>query len=186
MDEGSTFADGLRACIPRLRRYAGSLTRDAHRVDDLVQDTLARALAKEPLFQPGTDLRAWLFAIMYNQHVNNHRRRQREASDVMGGGQDEAVELLPARDATGVDRLLIRDLKAALMKLPPDQRRTILMIGYDGMSYEEAAELEQVPVGTVRSRLSRGRAVLRSLMEGDEGVDMQEDADLLAWARRST
>src|SRR5712671_2980983 len=146
--------------IPRLRRYARALTRDAVTADDLVQDCLTRALGKLHLWQPGTDLRAWLFTILHNQYVNHIRRAVREGSAV---GLSESEPLLSRAPQQG-KRLELRDLERAIAKLPEEQRAVILLVGLEGMRYEEVAEVLDVPVGTVRSRLSRGREALRRLM----------------------
>lgn len=177
----STFASGIEQYIPHLRRYARALTRgDLARAEDLVQDTLARAIAKHHLFEPGTNLRAWLFTLMFNMNVNHMRGRQRNLADALAPDDSAAIERHPARDDPSVS-LLIRDMKRALMRLPPDMRRAILLVGYHGLSYERAAEVEGVPVGTIRSRLFRGREELRLIMEGSE---MQtDDLDLIEWAR---
>ena len=147
--------------IPRPRRYARALTRNLARSDDLAQDTLARAIAKEHLWQPGTNLRAWLFTLMHNQHVNNVRRIAREGLTV----ELDAVSssLMATTDPTSSRQP--RELDRALSQLPDEQRQTILLVGPEGMSYQEAAEIFNVPVGTVRSRLSRGRDNLSRLMD---------------------
>jgi len=144
--------------IPRLRRYARALTRNADRADDLVQDTLLRAIAKAHLWQAGTDLRAWLFTVMHNQHVNAVRRAMRDDNTV-----DIDQSLAATTDPTGSRQL--HELDRALGCLPEEQRAVILLVGLEGMSYETAAEVLSVPIGTVRSRLSRGRDALRRLME---------------------
>jgi RNA polymerase sigma-70 factor, ECF subfamily len=169
----SDFALLLEAEIPRLRRYALALTRDRSRGDDLVQRCLTRALAKRHLWQEGTDLRAWLFTILHNQHVNDVRRSIREGSSVPV--EDMAAELTVQPNA--VDRLQLRDLDAAIGKLALEQRQVILLVGLEGMSYEEVAEVLDVPVGTVRSRLSRGRAQLRRLMDMTAEVPRLRDED---------
>jgi RNA polymerase sigma-70 factor (ECF subfamily) len=153
------FAPLLEAQIPRLRRYARALTRDVSRADDLVQSCLTRAVAKQHLWQPGTDLRAWLFTILHNQHVNEVRRLVREGNTVELG---EAPQLTVQSNA--IPSLELRDLERAIHKLPEEQRSVILLIGLEGMRYEEVAAVLDVPVGTVRSRLSRGRDQLRRLM----------------------
>jgi RNA polymerase sigma-70 factor (ECF subfamily) len=153
------FARMLEAQIPRLRRYARALTRDVARADDLVQSCLTRAIAKQHLWQYGTDLRAWLFTLLHHQHVNDVRRSIREGSIVM---LEEVPELTVQPNAIAV--LQLRDLEAALGKLQPEQRQVILLVGLEGMSYEEVANVLNVAVGTVRSRLSRGRDQLRRLM----------------------
>jgi len=161
------FARLLEVEIPRLRRYARALTRDVSRADDLVQSCLARAVAKQHLWQPGTDLRAWLFTILHNQHVNDVRRSVREGVSV--AVEDMAPVLMVASNA--IESLQLRDLEAAIAKLPQEQRQVILLVGLEGMRYEEVALILGVPVGTVRSRLSRGRDQLRRLM------DMVEDEE---------
>jgi RNA polymerase sigma-70 factor (ECF subfamily) len=157
------FARLLEAEIPRLRRYARALTRDVVRADDLVQSCLTRAVAKQHLWQPGTDLRAWLFTILHNQHVNDVRRSAREGNKVE---LTEAPQLTVQSNA--IPSLELRDLETALGKLPPEQREVILLVGLEGLAYEECATILGVPVGTVRSRISRGRDQLRQLM-GVEG-----------------
>lgn len=150
----------IEAEIPRLRRYARALTRDVVAADDLVQDCLARALGKLHLWQEGTDLRAWLFTILHNQYVNQVRRAVREGVVV---GLSETEPMLTRAPHQG-KRLELRDLERAIAKLPEEQRSVILLVGLEGMRYEEVAEILDVPVGTVRSRLSRGRDALRRLM----------------------
>jgi len=155
------FGQMLEAQIPRLRRYARALTRDAVRADDLVQNCLARALAKARLWQPGTDLRAWLFTILHNQHVNDVRRAVREGVSVPV--EDMAPHL--SAPATQIANLQLRDLDRALVRVPQEQRQMLLLVGLEGMRYDEAAHVLGVPVGTVRSRVSRGRGMLRRLMD---------------------
>src|ERR1700719_229475 len=157
------FARLLEVEIPRLRRYARALTRDVTRADDLVQNCLTRAIAKQHLWQYGTDLRAWLFTILHHQHVNDVRRSIREGSQVM---LEEGPELTVQSNA--IPTLQLRDLEAALGKLQPEQRQVILLVGLEGMRYDEVASVLNVPVGTVRSRLSRGRDELRRLMGMEE------------------
>jgi RNA polymerase sigma-70 factor, ECF subfamily len=147
--------------IPRLRRYARALTRAADRADDLVQDTLVRALAKGHLWQPGTDIRAWLFTIMHNQYVNTVRRQARETATV--DVEQVSSTLVATTDPTSSWQL--RELDRALARLPDEQREVVLLVGLEGMAYDSAAQILGVPIGTVRSRLSRGRETLRGLME---------------------
>ena len=155
------FGALLEKEIPRLRRYARALTRDATRADDLVQSCLVRALAKSHLWQPGTDLRAWLFTILHNQHVNDVRRSVREGVSVP---VEDVAPVLTVSSTQG-SSLQLRDLDRALGKLPEEQRQVLLLVGLEGMRYEEVAMVLDVPVGTVRSRLSRGREMLRRLMD---------------------
>jgi RNA polymerase sigma-70 factor (ECF subfamily) len=151
--------------IPRLRRYARALTRDAVRADDLVQDTLRLALIKEQLWQPGTNLRAWLFTIMHNQNVNNIRRGVRESERV---DLELVSETLPAAANDPAASRTIIELESALAQLPLEQRQVILLVGLEGMSYDDTARILRVPIGTIRSRLSRGRSGLRKLMDMEE------------------
>jgi RNA polymerase sigma-70 factor, ECF subfamily len=150
----------IEAEIPHLRRYAWALTRDAVLADDLVQDCLTRALAKLHLWQGGTDLHAWLFTILHNQYVNQVRRSAREGAGV----QFSDNEPLLARAPQQGQGLELRDLGRAIAKLPEEQRSTLLLVGLEGMRYDEVAAVLDVPVGTIRSRLSRGREALRRLM----------------------
>jgi RNA polymerase sigma-70 factor, ECF subfamily len=154
------IANLIEAEIPRLRRYARALTRNEVAADDLVQDCLVRAVAKQHLWQEGTDLRAWLFTILHNQHVNHVRRSVREGVAVAVSETEPSL----TRAADHEKRLELRDLDRALAQLPDEQRTIILMVGLEGMRYEAVAEIIGVPVGTVRSRLSRGREALRRLM----------------------
>src|SRR5436305_9650792 len=154
------FSRLVEAEIPRLRRYARALTRNVTRADDLVQSCLTRAVAKQHLWQPGTDLRAWLFTILHNQHVNDIRRAVREENNV----SIDDIAPVASVQANAMDVLALRDLEAALAKLPGEQRQVILLVGLEGLAYEEVASILRVPVGTVRSRLSRGRDQLRALM----------------------
>jgi len=149
----------IEAEILRLRRYARALTRDLIAADDLVQECLTRALSKLHLWQQGTDLRAWLFTILHNQYINHVRRTAREGTAV---GLSEREPLLARAPQQG-SRLELRDLERALAKLPRTQRSVILLVGLEGMSYGEVATVLDVPIGTIRSRLSRGREALRRL-----------------------
>ncbi|MGC2201341.1 MAG: RNA polymerase sigma factor [Stellaceae bacterium] len=147
--------------IPRLRRYARALMRSADRADDLVQETLLRAIAKSHLWQLGTDIRAWLFTIMHNQYVNMVRKAMRDEAAV--DIEQISSSLVATSDPTASQQL--RELDRALARLPAEQREVILLVGLEGLSYEGAAQVLSVPVGTVRSRLSRGRDALRRLMD---------------------
>ena len=149
--------------IPRLRRYARALTRASDRADDLVQDTLLRALTKLHLWQPGTDIRAWLFTIMHHQYVNTVRREAREAASV--DIEHLASTIVATTDPTARRQLV--ELDRALAQLSAEQREVLLLVGLEGMDYESVAQILNVPIGTVRSRLSRGRERLRELMGRD-------------------
>lgn len=161
------FHDLLEAQIPRLRRYSRALTRDTQRADDLVQDTLVRALMKQDRWEPGTNLRAWLFTLMHNQYVNNVRRANREAGTI--DINDVSSSLVATTDPTASRQLY--ELERALGQLAAEQREAILLVGLEGFSYEDAATILAIPVGTVRSRLSRGRESLRRQLGMQEEID---------------
>lgn len=148
--------------IPRLRRYARALTGDRARADDLVQDTLERAWGKFHLWQRGSDLRAWLFSIMHNVHVNGVRKSS--AAPMLLPLEEDALDV-PVR-ADQEDGLQVRDVYAALGCLSQEQREVLLLVGLEEMRYEEVAKVLDVPLGTVMSRLSRGRERLRQIMAG--------------------
>ena len=152
----------IAAHIPRLRRYARALAGDSHRADDLVQDTLERALTKFHLWRHGSDLRAWMFTIMHNVFINQLKARRELALD-------DAVED-GLQSAPQSDPLELRDLDAALRRLPVEQREVLLLVGLEQLSYAEASQALGVPVGTVMSRLSRGRERLRAVMSGTATV----------------
>ncbi len=147
--------------IPRLRRYARALTRDRTSADDLVQDTLERAWGKLHLWRRDSDMRAWMFSIMHNTFINHIRKNRIETVEL----NDESPDM-PMR-ATQEDSLHMRDLDSAIGKLPVEYREVILLVGLEQMSYEEVAKVLAIPLGTVMSRLSRGREKLRGLMAGE-------------------
>jgi RNA polymerase sigma-70 factor (ECF subfamily) len=155
MDEAKRLVE----LIPRLRRYARALVGERSSADDLVQDTLERAWAKLHLYRRGTDLRAWLFTVMHNVHVN--RVRATRVNDPL---EEEMPEL--AQRGTQPDALLVRDLDRAIARLPADQRAVLLLVTLEEMSYEEVARALGIPIGTVMSRLSRAREKLRAMMLG--------------------
>lgn len=148
--------DKIVELIPRLRRYARALTGSADLADDLVQDCLERGLSRIHLWRQGSDLRAWLFTIMHNLHVNNVRRA-RIRPDLT---QAEPVE--GVRPAVQHDVVELRSIIAALQRLPEEQREVVVLVAVEELSYREAAAVLDVPIGTVMSRLARGRERLRS------------------------
>ncbi len=154
--------EDLSTHIPRLRRYARALTGERSLADDLVQDTLERGLARFTLWRRSGRLESWLLSIMHNIFVNQLKARASRPRET------ELDELLvePAVRAGQSDRLEVRDLDAALDRLPPEQREVLLLVTLEELSYEETARILDIPVGTVMSRLSRARDRLRQLLDG--------------------
>jgi len=144
--------------IPRLRRYARLLTGNRERADDLVQDTLERAWSRAALWRGVVDMRAWLFSIMHNLHVDRLRKGRLATVPLDAETPEETVA--PAQD----ERLAVRDLQAALDRLPAEQREVLLLVALEDMSYADIAHTLGLPIGTVMSRLSRGRERLRGLL----------------------
>jgi len=177
--QADNFSALIEQQIPRLRRYAYALRRSSRaRADDLVQDTLVRAISKQHLWQTGTNLQAWLFTLMHHQNVNDVRR-----SIVRAGVSYDVEELhdsLASADDTSV-LLQLRDLERAMAKLTMENREVILLVALEGLSYEDVAQVLRIPVGTVRSRLSRGRTALRRLMDmGEKAVPASMARERLA------
>ena len=159
-------AQSLIELIPRLRRYARALVGDRATADDLVQDTLERAWSKLHLYRRGTDLRAWLFTVMHNVHVN--RVRAARPTDPL---DDEMPEL--AQRATQGDALIVRDLERGIAALPVAQREVLLLVALEDLSYAETARALGIPIGTVMSRLARAREKLRASMQGMGATKLQ-------------
>jgi RNA polymerase sigma-70 factor (ECF subfamily) len=177
--EGASLRDELLAAIPSLRAFAISFTNNRDRADDLVQETILRAWANIDKFEPGTNLNAWLFTILRNLFHSDYRKRKHEVEDADGA--------FAARLRTHPDQqshLDFEDFRAALATLPRDQREALLLIGAHGLSYEEAAEVCHVPVGTVKSRVNRARLKLADVLsltnEAELGPDDVTKAALAA------
>lgn len=173
-----TFKQQLVEAIPMLRGFARSLSGNHDRADDLVQETLAKAIANRDKYKMGTNLHAWLVTILRNQYYSEGRRRWREVSDAEGTHAARLVQQ-PGHAA----RLEMREFLAALQVLPDDQREALVLVGASGLSYEEAAEVLGTRVGTVKSRVSRARARLDGMMTGKEGFDRDEEAIAASAAR---
>ena len=152
----------LSPYLPRLRRYARALTGDKDRADDLVQDTLERALRKWALWRLGSRLDSWLFSIMHNIFVNQVRSAPARQANI--SLEDMAFEA--AGPGTADEAVQLRDLAAALGKLSDEQREILLLVGLEEMSYKQVASVLSLPLGTVMSRLSRAREQLRGLLDG--------------------
>jgi RNA polymerase sigma-70 factor (ECF subfamily) len=179
----SRLKDALLNEIPSLRAFAISLTGGIDRADDLVQDTLMKAWAAADSFQDGTSLRAWLFTIMRNTFFSQHRKRRREVQDVDG---EAAARLVSHPEQFG--HLDLADFRAALAELPVDQREVLMLVGASGFSYEEAAEICDCAVGTIKSRLNRARQRLMQNLKLDSVDEFGPDlmtADAGATSRRS-
>ncbi|MCR5856872.1 MULTISPECIES: sigma-70 family RNA polymerase sigma factor [Mesorhizobium] len=170
MAVSADFKSGLLASIPNLRAFAVSLTHNTDRADDLVQETLVKAWDKHESFQPGTNLKAWLFTILRNEFYSQMRKRGREVQD-SDGIMTGRLAVHPSQQGA----LDLEDFRGALEMLPEDQREAIILIGASGFSYEEAAEICGCAVGTIKSRVSRARARLQEQLgisgEGEFGPD---------------
>lgn len=174
---------GLADHIAALRRYARALLGDRIEAEDLVQDCLARALSRAHLWRPDSDLRAWLFTILHNIHINNMRSRQARVAaneDIASGRAGRGMAAPPDQDA----RLELRDLERALERIPEEQRQVLLLVGMEGMSYEEAARVVGVPIGTIMSRVARGRDALRRSMTLSDAARAEAPAGRARHLRR--
>jgi len=160
----TTKVEAVLREVPRLRRYAVVLLSDRGRADDLVQDTLERALSRLHLWQSGTDMRRWLFTIMHNLHVNAVRRAIRRGNDA----NIDDVEDRLVQSASQTDSVVVRDLQRAMQELPSEQVEVLVLVALEGMAYREVAEILDIPLGTVMSRLSRARQSLRKYLDGEE------------------
>ncbi len=154
--------------LPALRAFALSLTRNGASADDLVQDTVVKAWTNFDKFQRGTNLRAWLFTILRNTFYSNRRKMRREVPDVDGVFTDGLAEK-PAHDG----RLQMADFRRAFAQLRDEQREALILVGASGFSYEEAAEMCNCAVGTIKSRANRARARLSELLQLDEGDKLE-------------
>ena len=150
--------------VPRLRRYAVALLSDRSRADDLVQDTLERALSRLNLWQSGTDMRRWLFTIMHNLHVNAVRRSIRRGTETNIDDVEDRLVQAPSQ----TDSVMVRDLTVAMRELPSEQVEVLVLVALEGLAYREVAQILDIPLGTVMSRLSRARQSLRRMIDGVE------------------
>jgi RNA polymerase sigma factor (sigma-70 family) len=153
-EQGFNFEDDLVKLIPQLRAYAFVMTRGRESGDDLVQDTLVRALRSQHTFTPGTNLKAWVFTILRHQFITLARRKPPIPTVLSEGGEDAPSP------AAQEDAVSLRDFHRLLHQLPAKQREALLMIGANGFTYEEAAAITRCSVGTMKSRVSRARAFL--------------------------
>jgi RNA polymerase sigma-70 factor (ECF subfamily) len=172
MSAPPAFRQQLLVAIPRLRRYARSLVFDTQNADDLVQNVLERALGHWRQFDPRRDIVLWLLSIAHNAHLDALRRDRR--LDVLP--PERVTEVLDAQQPLGGDVGLRLDLTAALEQLVPDQRSALLLVLVEQLSYAEAAEVLQVPAGTVMSRVSRARVAMREWLDGGAASDNARSA----------
>ena len=157
----SRHADEVVQHIPRLRRYALALLRDPDRAEDLVQETLARALGRINFWRAGSDMRAWLFTIMHNQFVNDCRREQKRPDTIALDHRHADTQTEPAAQSRAETDASLDDIQSALMRLPQTQRSVLLLVSLEGLSYAETARVLDIKPGTVMSRLHRARERLR-------------------------
>jgi RNA polymerase sigma-70 factor (ECF subfamily) len=167
--------DQILAAIPSLRAFAISLSGNVDRADDLVQETILRALANIHSFQPGTNLPAWLFTILRNLFRSEYRKRRREVEDVDGSF---AQTLKSNPDQIG--RIEFQEFRLALAELPSDQREALILVGASGFSYEEAADICECAVGTIKSRVNRARSKLSNLLYVEGADDFGPDNTIRA------
>lgn len=155
-----SFKDLLAKQVPRLRRFARSLTKDSVRADDLVQDVFERAMTREHLWEPGTSLRSWLFRMTQNVWIDTVRSPK--AKEVLIGNVKNIARSHDRADSS----IALAEIELALSLLPVEQREVIILFALEGLTYEQTAMILAVPVGTVMSRLARGRDLLKRLLDG--------------------
>lgn len=170
-DPRKIFKREMLACLPSLRAFGVSLAGNADRADDLVQDAIMKAWAKQESFELGTNMKAWLFTILRNEFYSQMRKRGREVQD-SDGAFTERLAVHPSQYGS----MDLEDFKKALSQLPDDQREAVILIGASGFSYEEAAAICDCAVGTMKSRVSRARSRLTELLKISGEADYGPDA----------
>lgn len=154
--------DEIVTCLPQMRAFALSLTRDASSADDLVHDTIVKAWKSFDKFEDGTNLQAWLFTILRNTFYSDMRKAKREREKT-----EMSLSEVAMGDPNQQDHIAVMDFEKALTLLPDEQREALVLVGASGMSYEDAAETCGVAIGTIKSRINRGRARLAELLGYD-------------------
>jgi RNA polymerase sigma-70 factor (ECF subfamily) len=172
MTAPASFKAELIELLPSLRAFARSLAHNPAQADDLVQDTLVKALANVGRFEPGTNLRAWLFTILRNHYYSQLRKAKREVEDAEGK-YAARIAVRPEQDGS-VD---LEDFKVAFAQLAPDHREVLTLVGASGCSYEEAAQICGCAVGTIKSRVNRARKKLSDLLGLDDDGQASSSAD---------
>ena len=165
----------LLACVPHLRAFAWFLARNRERADDLVQDTIVRALAAAAQFQAGTNLKGWMFTILRNLHYNEVRKNRIQTQSL-----DDPLAYEPAVLPNQVASLEFGDFRRAFWQLADDRREALILIGASGLSYEEAAKVCDCPKGTIKSRVSRARRELLQILEDGVLADRRRDSPAMA------
>jgi RNA polymerase sigma-70 factor, ECF subfamily len=174
-DGDRSVREGILATLPSLRAFAISLSGNVDRADDLVQETLLRALANIDSFEPGTNMSAWLFTILRNLFRSEYRKRRREVEDT-DGRFAEGLKSQPEQPS----HVEFQEFRTALAKLPSDQREALILVGASGFSYEEAAGICGCAVGTIKSRVNRARSKLSALLYVDGADDFGPDETVRA------
>lgn len=167
MNSGTSWRDEVVGLIPALRAFAWSLSHNGSDADDLVQDTLIKAWSNREKFEPGTNLRAWLFTILRNTYYTSVLRRRREVRDE-DGEYANTLRTPPTQDWS----VAMRALQTALHQLPAEHREALILVGAAGLSYEEAAEICGCALGTIKSRVNRARARLLKIMNAEDAYDV--------------
>jgi len=163
-DQTEDFKQALLGSLPQLRAFARGLCGRSDYADDLVQETMVKAWTARGSFAPGTSMRSWTFTILRNHFISELRRSRRH-----GEVEPEKAERLLVTPAEQEARVHLSDMDAALQKLPPERREAVVLVGAGGFTYEEAAEICGCAIGTIRSRVARGRSELARLLAGDTG-----------------
>lgn len=175
MSSKTSIREEMLAAVPKLRAFAISLCGKVDRADDLVQETLLRALANIDSFEPGTNMPAWLFTILRNLFRSEYRKRKREVEDSDG---HYAASLTSPPEQMG--KLELQEFRAALAKLPPEQREALILVGASGFSYEETGQICGCAVGTIKSRVNRARTHLAEILSIDSADDLGTNASTQA------
>jgi len=165
----SKFGVDLEVHIASLRRYARALMRNSADAEDLVQEALTRAVARADSFQAGTNLRAWLFTILHNVHVNQVRSKAARPQEVDVDDVESKLVSPPRQE----ERVELREMMRAVDELPEEQRKVLLLVALEGLKYDEVADMLGVPIGTVMSRLSRAREAVRAKLANEGGVTLR-------------
>jgi RNA polymerase sigma-70 factor (ECF subfamily) len=175
MSPDKNVREVMLAAVPGLRAFAISLCGNVDRADDLVQEALLRALSNIRSFEPGTNMSAWLFTILRNLFRSEYRKRRREVEDV-DGSYAEQLASLPQQNS----RVEINEFREALKLLPPEQRESLILVGASGFSYEEAAQICECAVGTIKSRVNRARRRLAEILLIKDASDLGADRETIA------